>query len=136
MQAWFASIKRKTREELIAEQRAATPGWSDAELAPWADSKLRVSPNVLSVLDPQTPRSVDWQTILPGITCPALLITADPAQGAVLTQDGATTLQALVPQLRIAHVERAGHNIRRDQFRRYMEVVCAFLAEWAVPARS
>ena len=29
------NLKRKTREELIAGQRAEQPGWSDAELEPW-----------------------------------------------------------------------------------------------------
>src|SRR5438034_938510 len=76
MQAWFAEIKRKTREQLIAEQRGAAPTWSEAELGPWADSKLRVSAHVLNVLDPKTPRTVEWPAILRNITCPALLITA------------------------------------------------------------
>jgi pimeloyl-ACP methyl ester carboxylesterase len=128
MQAWFAEIKRKTREELIAEQHAAAPAWSEAELEPWADSKLRVSPNVLKVLDPQTPQSVDWQAILPRITCPALVIISDPARGAILTPEGAAALQVLVPQLQIAHIPGAGHNIRREQFDRFIEVVRAFLA--------
>jgi hypothetical protein len=43
MQAWIASFQDKTREELIAQQRAETPHWSDDELGPWADSKLRLS---------------------------------------------------------------------------------------------
>jgi pimeloyl-ACP methyl ester carboxylesterase len=129
MQAWFSSIKRKTREELLAEQRAATPNWGEAELEPWADSKLRVSPHVLNVLDPATPRSVDWQTTLPRIICPALLITADTARGAVLNEDGVAALQRMVPQLQIAHIADAGHNIRRDQFEHYLAAVRAFLAE-------
>ncbi len=45
-------LKRKTREELIAGQRAEQPGWSDAELEPWADAKQRFSPNVLERLRP------------------------------------------------------------------------------------
>lgn len=134
MQAWLADLKRKTRDQLIAEQRAATPGWSVAEIEPWADSKLRVSPNVLRVLDPATPRSVDWPSVLRRITCPALLITADPARGAVLNEAGAAALRTLVPQLEIAHIERAGHNIRREQFERFMEVARAFLASFTMRA--
>jgi pimeloyl-ACP methyl ester carboxylesterase len=136
MQAWFASIKRKTRDELITEQRAATPDWSEAELEPWADSKLRVSPNVLNVLDPDTPRSVDWPMMLRRIVCPALLITADPARGAVLNEEGAAALRALVSQLQIAHIAGAGHNIRREQFDRFIKVVRAFLAKSEVQATS
>src|SRR5215207_8620868 len=53
-QAWRArmheritGLKTKTREELIATQHAETPGWSEAELGPWADAKLRLSLSVL-----------------------------------------------------------------------------------------
>lgn len=127
MRAWLLGLKAKTREELIAQQRAETPGWSEDELGPWADSKLRVSPNVVSVFTGAS-APVDWATLLPKITCPALLITADPASGAIVTAEHAAALKALVPQLQVAHIARAGHNIRRDQLERYLEVVRGFLA--------
>ena len=126
MRAWVTGLKRKTRDELIATQRAETPHWSDAELGPWADSKHRLSPNVLHRSDAAI---VDWPSLLPRIACPALLITADPARGAMVTAEGARELQTLVPQLGIAHVAEAGHSIRRDQFDRYLGVVRNFLAE-------
>jgi pimeloyl-ACP methyl ester carboxylesterase len=129
MQAWFAGLKRKTREELIAEQRAATPGWSEEELGPWADSKLSVSSHVLNVFSARPEATVDWPATLRRITCPALLITADTDRGAVLREDAAAALQALVPHLRIAHVPGAGHNVRRDQFDHFLTVVQAFLRE-------
>lgn len=126
MRAWIIALKRKTREELIAEQRAVSPEWSEAELGPWADAKLRLSFNALNRLaaDP-----VDWPAILRRITCPALLITADPARGAIVTEEGANALRALVPQARVVHIPGAGHNIRREQFAHYIEAVRAFLAE-------
>lgn len=129
MRARVTALKRKTRDELIAAQRAETPGWSEAELGPWAEAKLRLSFNVLNRSDAAP---VDWPATLRQIACPALLITADPARGAIITEESAAALKALVPQLRIAHVPEAGHSIRRDQFDRYMEIVRAFLAEWAV----
>ena len=49
--------KQRNREELLAGQRAEQPGWSDAELEPWADAKQRFSPNVLSVLDQDNGRA-------------------------------------------------------------------------------
>jgi N-formylmaleamate deformylase len=119
-------LKSLTREERIAAQRAEAPQWSDAELGPWADAKQRFNTNALNFA-PAPP--VDWPLILPKITCPALLITADPARGAIVTDRDAAALQALVPQLRVAHIADASHNIRRDQFDRYMEVVRAFLSE-------
>jgi N-formylmaleamate deformylase len=121
------NLKRKTREELIAGQRAEQPGWSNAELEPWGDAKQRFSLNVLSVYDQDNAAGVDWSVLMSGITCPALLITADPERGAIVTDTSAAALKALVPHLEIAYVPGAGHNIRRDQFTRYMDVVRRFL---------
>jgi pimeloyl-ACP methyl ester carboxylesterase len=70
-----------------------------------------------------------WPALVSGITCSALLFTADPAHGAIVTEADAAALQALVPQLRVAHIADAGHSIRRDQFDRYMQVVRGFLGE-------
>jgi N-formylmaleamate deformylase len=131
MRARMIELKRKTREELVAEQHAASPGWSEAELGPWADAKLRFSFNAL---DHPRPGTVDWQAILRRITCPALLITADPARGAIVSEDDAAALKALVPQLRVAHIPGAGHNVRREQFARYMDIVRTFLIEVATDA--
>jgi len=120
--------KRKTREELIAEQRAATPGWSDAELGPWADAKLQFSPNVLSVFDAGTAASIEWSRVLRAITCPALLIMGDQERGGIVTAASAAALQELVPALRVVHIPDSGHSIRRDQFDRFLQVVRGFLA--------
>ena len=123
------NLKRKTREELIAGQRAEQPGWSDAELEPWGDAKQRFSQTVLSVFEEDNAANVDWPTILSRITCPALLITGDPERGAIVTDESAAALKTLVPHLQIANVPEAGHNIRRDQFACYMDVVRGFLAD-------
>jgi pimeloyl-ACP methyl ester carboxylesterase len=122
----LAGMKSKTREELLAAQHAAMPGWSEAELGPWADAKLRFNLSAM-IVGPTT--SIDWPATLARITCPALLITADPAQGAIITDESAASLQSLVPQLRVAHIPGAGHNIRRDQFERYTDIVRGFLRE-------
>ncbi len=119
-------LKRKTREELLTHARRQSPAWSEAELDPWADAKLRFSFNVILAGEPA---AVDWPATVRRITCPALLITADPARGAILTPETAASLQALAPQTRVVHIAGAGHSIRREQFARYMEIVRAFLTE-------
>jgi pimeloyl-ACP methyl ester carboxylesterase len=126
MGEWITRLKGQQREILIEAQRAETPHWSDAELEPWADAKIRFNLNALS-FGPTA--SLDWPAILGGISCPALLIIADPLRGAIVTEEQAASLQALVPQLRVAHIADAGHSIRRDQFDSYMQVVRAFLYE-------
>ena len=139
---WAAFLERRRRQlferkcqgrdELVVERRAESPHWTEAELVPWAEAKLRVSLHVLEVLDPRMPARVDW-AVLRRIACPALLITADPARGGIVTAEATAALRGLVPHVRVAHVSEAGHNIHRDQFARYLEVVRAFLAEQPAP---
>lgn len=126
MRAWIIELKRMTRDEMIAHARLQSRTWPEAELGPWADAKLRFSLNALSRIGAAV---VDWQSILSAIRCPALLITADPERGAMVDAAGAASIQALVPQLTVAHIAGAGHNIRREQFTRYLEVVRGFLTE-------
>jgi N-formylmaleamate deformylase len=126
MRSWIVELKRKTREEMIADGRVHSPSWSETELGPWADAKLRFSFNALNRLGSA---AVDWQATLRRITCPAMLLTADPERGAIITEESAREIQALVPQLRITHIPGAGHNIRREQFDRYIDAVRTFLAE-------
>ena len=124
--AGLVALKRKTREELIADRRREDPRWSEAELGPWADSKLRVG---LHIVNWDSLATVDWPNTLRQVTCPALLITADPERGAIVTPETAEALKSMVPQAKVTHIPGAGHSIHRDQFTRYMELVRAFLAE-------
>ena len=125
MRAQIEGLKRQTRDENIADQRAASPNWPEVEVGRWVDAKLRVNLNALN-FGPEP--NFDWPAQYARITCPALLITADTSLGAIVTPDAAAGLQALVPQLRIAHIPGAGHSIHRDQPVLFMEAVRAFLA--------
>jgi pimeloyl-ACP methyl ester carboxylesterase len=125
MGGWIVALKRKTREEMIAEQRVASPGWPEDELGPWADSKLRLSFNAIGRNYGPPPSG---GLALERIACPALLITGDPERGALVKPEAAEALQALLPQLSVAHIPGAGHSIRRDQRVRYLAAVRDFLA--------
>ena len=126
---WLFSVGKKTRNELTSEQRASGAGWSDAEIEPWADAKLRFSTNVSEVFQAENETSLDWQSVLPQIQCPALLIRADTERGALVTPESAAALQKLVPQLRTVHIPSAGHCIHREQFETYMKVIRLYLKE-------
>lgn len=122
----MVNLQSKTREELIQHAHTDTPTWSAAELGPWADAKLRFN---LNALNRQGNSEVDWDQILRSITCPALLLIADPERGGGVTQERAAEMQQLVPQLQVVHIAGAGHNIRREQFAPYMDAVSTFLAQ-------
>lgn len=125
--ARLTRLQTKTRDELIAEQRASM-GWPEAELEPWADAKLQFNLRA-ALFDPTA--GVSWPELIPRITCPALLLTADLDRGAMVRPEHAAKLQRQMPQLQIAHIPGAGHNIRREQFERFIAVVRPFLASWA-----
>ena len=124
MRAWITGLQGQKREALIAAQRSETPGWSEAELEPWAEAKLRFS---LNVLNPSPVVAIDWPATLQRITCPTLLITADQSLGALLSEEEVAKLREWVPHLQVTPIPQAGHSIRRDQFARYIEAVRNFL---------
>ncbi len=79
---------------------------------------------------------ITWAELLPRVTCPALLLTADLDRGAIVRPEMAAAMQQQMPQLQIAHIPGAGHSIRREQFDRYIAVVRSFLDTWAAAYRQ
>ena len=79
-----------TLEELIAECRATNPRWSEAEIKPWAESKLQFDPTLFStmVLNPHS-----YVEFVPEIKCPTLLIISDG--GIVTAEDRRACVQTL-----------------------------------------
>jgi pimeloyl-ACP methyl ester carboxylesterase len=122
----LAPLQQQSRAELMAAQRLASPTWPEVELGPWADSKLRLN---LAYLDQIQPAKVDWSALLADIRCPVLLLTADPALGALVTEAAAASFQTAVPQTQRVQIAGAGHCIRREQGARYWEAVQAFFAQ-------
>ena len=49
----------------------------------------------------------------------------------MVSPERAAAMQRQLSQMEIAHIPGAGHNIRREQFDRFIEVVRSFLATWA-----
>jgi pimeloyl-ACP methyl ester carboxylesterase len=131
VEAWRADIVAKkswTREEIIAEGRARHPTWADVEWEPWADAKLQVNPAVFDWVDPRASPTA-WRDTVREITCPTLVVTADPALGAIVSPEVAQEVVGLNSSLHVSHIPGAGHNIRREQFEAYAEAVRGFLRE-------
>lgn len=118
--------KAMKEPELIAQRKREQPKWADEEFDGWILAKQQVSPEVTQYI---TAPRVPWREIAARIACPALLITADAAEGAIVTPEVAAEAARLLPKGRVVHIAGAGHNIRRDQFEAYMTAVREFLAE-------
>jgi pimeloyl-ACP methyl ester carboxylesterase/predicted dehydrogenase len=118
--------KEKSREALIAGAREESPTWSEAELGPWAESKRQLSLKVLHrSARPWTP----WREVAEKIACPTLLITADTEAGAIVSPEVAEEAAALNDQIQVVRIEGAGHSIRREAFKPYMQAVRNFLVD-------
>jgi N-formylmaleamate deformylase len=140
LRAYFAMINGKDHDELMAWRRIQSPNWSETDVRTFADAKIRLNPRTLAPFlggeaEGASARSatppVDWPTLLRQIRCPALLITGDPALGAMVSASDAAVLQEQVPTLRVAQIANASHDVRRDQPDTFLGVISPFLAEWA-----
>ena len=127
--SWIYANKRKTRDDLVAEFSTNGPTWPDVELDPWVNSKHRYSLNIAALVHPEDMISINFPNLFARISCPALFISADVAKGAASGEDDIVKIKEMLPQLEVVHVAAAGHNIRREQFARYMDVVQKFLAD-------
>jgi N-formylmaleamate deformylase len=124
MTPWVATITRLTLEELIAQTRLEHPTWPEWVIETWCPAKKRVDPNILSIIDIQ---GTDWPDSVPQLTCPTLLVTADPEMGGIVTPAIAARVQKLNPRCSVAHIPGTGHHIRFEGYQAYMQNVQAFL---------
>jgi N-formylmaleamate deformylase len=123
---WYkrvAELKAQTREERIKMGHRANPTWIDEELEPWADAKEQFDLNVFRYNSPFP----SWRAIIPVITCPILLITGDTEKGALITPEVALEASHLWKDGQLIRIAGASHNIRRDQFAHYRDVITTFL---------
>lgn len=120
-----------SKDVVIAHGREAFPLWSEEEFGPWSNAKQHVSSAVLDALG--VARFNDWQQNLQRVTCPVLLVTSDPERGGIVTPEAADAAAKLAPSLRVARLTGAGHNIRREQFDRFVATVREFLEQHAPP---
>ena len=123
MQA-LAGYGKRTLEEIIEEGRKNNPVWSEAEIIPWAKSKLQFDPALFSKLQIDRP---SFNELVPKIDCPTLLITADGGLVNAETAEHAARLWKSDKPFKWVQIKGAGHNIRREQFEKYRETLFDFL---------
>lgn len=123
-------LERKAQSvaALIAAGREERPTWAEIEFDAWANAKLQVSLAALQMIAELKPH---WRETVANISCPVLLLTGDPELGGLVRPEVAAEAIRRCSHLKVVHLEGTGHNIRREQFERFMDEVTAFLA--AIP---
>ena len=128
MEDWrnrLAAQQRLPTEEIIAVGRVVNPGWAEEVFPPWADAKKQVSLNIFGY---RLGVAAVWREAAAGLQSPTLLVTGDPALGGIVTPTVARTMSESNPRIQVHNIPGAGHNIRRERFEEYIQVVGDFLA--------
>ncbi len=125
---WNQTYKSLSAEERRAQTAIERPEWAEIDRMYWADAKALLNHGVFK--EQNAPRP-PWREIVRRITCPVLLLTADPERGAIVTAEAAKEASALWRTGRVVHIPGAGHNIRREQYEPFRAAVVAFLSETA-----
>ncbi|MFH1571226.1 MAG: alpha/beta hydrolase [Gemmatimonadota bacterium] len=112
-------------EKMTRAIRQQRPHWTEEEIAQCAASTLATGEGVFSLF---AEPPAQWEEEAARIQCPALLLTGDPEQGAIVTEAVAQRFASLCPQGRSVRLAGAGHSIRRERFDEYAVAVREFLA--------
>jgi N-formylmaleamate deformylase len=120
---WLKHIKNSSIEEVMEKCHADSPGWAEIELRPWAESKIQFDTNVFRAENTR----VFWEEVAVSITCPTLLLTGDVEKGAIVTPEDAARATELSSYIRAAHIPGVGHNLRRENYPAFIQLVSGFL---------
>jgi pimeloyl-ACP methyl ester carboxylesterase len=131
IKSYLTSLRKKTLDELVVEGRTSNPKWSETEIKPWAESKLQFDPTLFDFIA-VNPSSYKEQ--VPKIKCPTLLIIADGGLVSKATAEDAAKLWKSQQPFKWVYIKGAGHNIRRENFKDYMDAVTNFLK--SLPAKN
>ena len=88
----------------------------------------QADPDVLAAFrDGRLVASYEPEASLPRIACPVLLLQADPARGALMTDDDVARALPLLPQAEHAKLEGVGHGLHVENAEPVLAAVTSFL---------
>jgi N-formylmaleamate deformylase len=122
VRAWVASLEGRSVDELRELGRQQHPTWPDEEFDSWAPAKLGLGKRSVEHLTP-----IDWRAVVPEIDAPILLVLGDHALDAIASPEVATVVSELHADVSVSTIAGAGHNVRRERFDAYVDIVTDFL---------
>jgi len=120
--AYVKSLKAMSLDQVVEKGHQDHPGWDAEEFPSWSLSKQQVHPDAMAQLD-----LLDWTVFVPAVQCKTLLLYADEESDGIVTEELAASVSSMNSQISSQLITGAGHNIRREQFEQYADVVEAFL---------
>lgn len=115
-------------DELRAEITASNPDWAGADIEGKVEALQKVSREAVISVFADTEKEGDLLPLLAKIPAPALLIRADPALGSTMNDAAWERAQQYLPAgSNAVQIDGATHNIHRNKFKEFMQVVNAFL---------
>lgn len=120
----IGKMKRLSHDQLVRMGKRKYPAWDESEFFQWAQSKLQMQDNaMLSFMKPYDA----LEDALPKITCPGLILTADPEKGAVVTPETVDRVKRLWNAVEVVHFPDAGHNLHRECYPEFITAIDPFL---------
>jgi N-formylmaleamate deformylase len=124
---WFREMAELTVEQIVERNRAEHPTWPEDVLRTWCAAKKQLDLNLFVTM--WIDDNMEWREIAKAITCPTLLITADPDKGGIVTPESAAEAVEINPNISVVHIPGTGHHIRFTDYDTYMDAVRTFLQE-------
>ena len=94
------------------------PGMNSASLRAWAKTISQLDPDVLAYhatgRGQEFLENFDMAEILQRIACPVLLLRANPALGALMSEEAADHLLSVLPDAIQVELDNAGHDLGLD----------------------
>jgi N-formylmaleamate deformylase len=124
---WIMSLQDLTLEQVMDQCRIDHPTWPEIVVRRWCEGKKQLDPTFLSTENSSI--TGEWRALVPSISCPTLILTADPDKGGIVTPEVAQGVCAANPRLRVAHIPGVGHHVRFGDQATYMRAVWDLLKE-------
>lgn len=100
------------------------PNWHDTEAFQWAKSKQLVAPNAAEFFAARWP---DWQETLRRLDLPGLLVAGEAERGSLVGPQVLEQAPRLWKRGQVVRVPGAGHDVHREQYREFLQLVRRFL---------
>lgn len=118
------NIQAMSIPEIETWGRETNPQWHSDEIGPWAEAKKRVDANVVTHLD-----FSPWQQLVDRIEADTVLLYGENELGGMISPATADEASRLNNNIVPIQISGAGHNIHREQFGQFIDVVSEFLLQ-------